>query len=175
MRKYIILSLLTTLLICGCAHPMLTIKDSDNTQCVKVNMRRSNSYMYYQTVTGGDFKIELVGVSSYCSYNPVSNVNKAVIEPLFKITKMGKSLENNVDFQFYTETKKGPPAYIGKWQHSANFKLDKGAISQYFDGTPTEVRIPLENTADFEIDLGLILGKKQKDFNNKTFDVIEKN
>ena len=174
MKKYII-SLAFALLVCGCSQPMLTINDGNGMPCVKVNLHRNDSYMYYKTVTGGDFKIELTGFSSYCSYNPVSNVNKAVVEPLFKVTKMDKNSENHVDFQFYTETKKGPPAYIGKWYHSANLKLAKGAISQHFKGNITEIRVPTENAEDFQIDLGLVLSTKQKEFNKKTFDVIEKN
>ena len=86
--------------------------------CPLVRIPRNSAYVIQKVNYIDDFQIELTGYSGYCYFDKRVNRRKAVIIPQFEVKRLrGKSDETDVDFEYYTQTIKGPPEYLGKKQY----------------------------------------------------------
>lgn len=165
LKKITITSLI--LLITACSYGSST----ENRICPRVLITRGDSYLIQKSLDKEDFMVELVGFDGYCYFDRGIKHDKAIITPIFKIKRLSKSDETDVLFSFYAETVMGPPEYLGKktYYETARIPLDKIEIE--YEGKEAEVRIPPEMKYDFDINLGINIGKEDKKYNQRTFDV----
>lgn len=82
--------------------------------CPRVVIPRDTAYLTQIVNYREEFQISLVGYEGHCYFDTRVNRDKAVINPVFKIKRLRRSDETDVHFAYYTETVKGPPAYLGK-------------------------------------------------------------
>ncbi|MFI3241106.1 MAG: hypothetical protein R3Y43_00900 [Alphaproteobacteria bacterium] len=139
--------------------------------CPNVLIPRKSAYLTQKSSSFEDFQVQIVGVEGYCYYDRELKTNKAVITPVFELSRLAPSKDCQVDFKFFTETLDGPPEYLGKWRHhqSASINYDQKSIK--FKGKTLEQRIPVENESQFIINLGLVQTQREKVFNQRTFDI----
>lgn len=167
MKKY--LSILLLLFLCSCTYSF----EQDNLECNKQNCAKiyiptSNSYLIQIVNYSANFRVELIGYESYCySYLP-ADMRFAVITPYFRVTRLRPSKDTEVDFSFYTQTKKGPPEFLGKRSYFASVDISGDSVD--VKGKPVKVRVPLQSNG-FEVELGLALSKAEKDYNSYNPDI----
>lgn len=164
MIKYLILFFV--LVLFGCAS-----ESSRYYYCPYVVVKRDSAYLTQKTNYSDDFQIEVKGFEGYCYYDDRVKKNKAVITPIFNITKLRAITETDIDFKYSTTTLKGPPEYLGSWTHSENVKIPVTEKQKDFNGKTIEMTIPNDNYLDFEILLGLVQSPNEKIYNKKTFDI----
>ena len=171
MNKLKYFHLLLTLLLISCANkPMDTVNVDYN--CINVSIPRDSAYVTQKVNFKNDFQIEVVGYSAYCYFDTRVNRRKAVITPQFVVKRLRGDLdETDVDFEYYTNTIKGPPEYLGCKQYFGRITipLDKKEVG--FSGSALELKIPNQDYDDFEVNLGLVLTPEEQKYNSRTFDI----
>lgn len=138
--------------------PLLTIKREDSRLIQKVN---------YQD----DFEVEFKGVEAYCYFDERVKQEKAKITPIFIVHKLRNTDETDIHFSWFTNSIKGPPAYLGKKTYFAETSMPQGMRTKEFRGQEVEVKIPLEMMYDFEVFAGLVVSPQEKKYNQRIFDV----
>lgn len=139
--------------------------------CPNVVIPRASAYVTQKVNSRDEFQIQLTGFEGYCYFDKKVNRQKAVITPLFEIIKLRMVDESELSFNFFTQTIKGPPAYLGKWVHPVTATIPLNEKFVKFKGNPVELKIPNENPYGFEIMLGLQLSNEEKLYNSRTFDI----
>ena len=171
MVKIKYFSVLFLLLLVSCVDKHHSINDTDY-NCIEVSIPRSTAYVVQKVNYKNDFQIEVVGYSAHCYFDTRINRRKAVITPQFVVKRLRGDLdETDVDFEYYTQTIKGPPEYLGQKQYFGRvvIPLDKKEVR--FSGSTLELKIPNQGYEDFEVNLGLVLTSKEQQYNNRTFDI----
>lgn len=171
MVKIKYFSVLFLLLLVSCVDKHHSINDTDY-NCIEVSIPRSTAYVVQKVNYKNDFQIEVVGYSAHCYFDTRINRRKAVITPQFVVKRLRGDLdETDVDFEYYTQTIKGPPEYLGQKQYFGRvvIPLDKKEVR--FSGSSLELKIPNQGYEDFEVNLGLVLIPKEQQYNNRTFDI----
>lgn len=138
--------------------PFITIKREDARLIQKVN---------YQD----DFEVEFKGVEAYCYYDSLVKQEKAVITPIFIVKKLRDTDETDIHFSWFTNTIKGPPAYLGKKSYFTEVSMPRGTREKEYRGKAVSVKIPQEMMYDFEIFAGLAVSPQEKKYNQRIFDV----
>ena len=131
----------------------------------------SSYYVIQKANYRNEFQIRLTGYESYCYFDEVSSRHYAMIKPLFLIRRIRTTDESRVDFNFYTETIKGPPAFLGKKTYFEAVSLSADENEKEFKGKAVEVKIPQEMMYEFEIFAGLVISPQGKVYNQRFFDV----
>lgn len=144
--------------------------DYDGYICPNVSIPREKAYVTQKVTYEDEFQIELKGYEGYCYPETASNRHYAVITPQFEVQRLRDSDETQVDFNFYTETIKGPPEYLGKHSYSASVNIPADVKEKNFNGRAVKVKIPADNP-DFEIILALDVSLEEFRYNQRTFDV----
>ena len=110
--------------------------------------------------------------SGYCYFDKRVNRRKAVITPEFEVSRLRQRLdETDVDFEYFTETIKGPPEYLGKKHYFGHVTIPLNQREMRFSGRPLELKVPNAEYGAFEIYLGLELSPEERKYNNRTFDI----
>jgi len=144
--------------------------EDEVTPCPYVTIPQDTSYLT-QTVSYLDnFQIEVNGYEGYCYDEHSVNRRYAVITPVFSVTRLRDSDETEVDFNFYTETVKGPPGFLGKKSYAAGTSIGLDEQSKEFRGKPVKVKIPADGTP-LEIILSLDVSRDEYRYNQRTFNV----
>ncbi len=169
MNKLKYLSVIALMLLSSCSSK--NAEDYDY-NCIKVTLPRSSAYVTQKVNYKNDFQIETVGYSAYCYFDKRVNRRKAVITPQFKVKRLRGDLdETDVDFEYYTETIKGPPEYLGRKQYFAHITIPLDKKEIIFSGRTLELKIPNSDYEDFSVNLGLELTPEERKYNNKTFEI----
>lgn len=134
-------------------------------------IRREHAKLIQKVNYQDDFMVELKGFEGYCYFDTPVKRAKAMITPIFVITKLRNTDETDVQFSWFTETIKGPPAYLGKRSYFTGTHIKTGERVKEFKGSPVSVKVPNEMMDDFEIMLGLDASKEEKKYNQRIFDV----
>lgn len=163
--------LLITAILTASACASDTASRAELSICPDVSIPRSQSYLTQIAGYSDEFQVELTGYESYCTRNETGTRAYAVITPEFEARRLQPSDQSRVDFGFYTETVKGPPAYIGKKSYPASVVMNHGETRKIFSGRPVKVKLPPEDWQDFAILLGLDLSAAEADYNRRSFDV----
>ncbi|MDR1694724.1 MAG: hypothetical protein LBR70_06020 [Lactobacillaceae bacterium] len=139
--------------------------------CPSVLITRNDAYLVQKGLNHEEFNIELIGYEGYCYYDTRISHDKAVVTPIFKIKRLRPNDETDIMFSFYAETVKGPPEYLGKKTYFEKAEIPVDIIETEYRGQQAEVRIPPNMRYEFDINLGLNIAKKDKEYNKRTFDV----
>ena len=140
-------------------------------QCPLVTIKREDARLIQIVNYQDNFEIELVGFEGFCYYDTRVNQEKAKITPLFVVSKLRNTDESDVQFSWFTNTIKGPPAFLGKKTYFVETTLKKDEKRKEFKGKEVEVKIPVDMMYEFEIFAGLELSPKEKKYNQRLFDV----
>lgn len=168
LKKIITIQL--TILLSACGF-MWSDEGEDMRICPNVLISRADAYLVQKDLQHENFLIELIGFDGYCFFDKRINHDKAVITPIFRIKRLRPTDETDVMFSYYTETVKGPPAYLGKKTHYAKAKIPLDKVTTEYKGEQAEVRIPPEMKYEYDINLGINIPKTEKKYNQRTFDV----
>lgn len=139
--------------------------------CPRVRIPRVTSYVSQVVNWCERFQVSVTGYDGYCYYDKRVNRTKAVINPIFKIKRLRKSDENDVSFAYFTETVKGPPAYLGKKTYYLNVTIPENKSEMIYTAPAVEVKVPEDMKDEFDINLGLVLTKEELKYNKRTFDI----
>ncbi len=161
-KKLFILSLISILGSCSLYE--------EGDFCPRVQIKRTNAYIVQTSDVSEEFMIELTGYEGYCFFDKRIKHDKAVITPVFKIKRLTANDITDVHFSYYTETVKGPPAYLGKKTYYAKVLIPADEKEVEYKAKPVEVRIPPEMKYEFDIFLGLNLSQSDRIYNQRTFD-----
>ena len=167
------LLLLLLFLSTGCA-PYDTYDDShtyDENNCPDIEIARDNAYLTQFVNYQDKFQISINGYEGFCYYETIQSKHRAVIRPIFKIKRLAPSEETDVRFSFYTETRKGPPQYIGKKTYHATAHIKRGETETLYQAPAVKVFIPSTAIDGYDINLGLVVSPEEKRYNSRTFDV----
>lgn len=159
------LSLVLLLLVSAC------VVEKTYQYCPYVTISREDAKLIQKVNYQDDFMVELKGFDGYCYFDSRVKQEKAVITPIFVITKLRNTDETDVQFSWFTNTIKGPPAYLGRRSYFAGTHIGQGERVKEFKGRPVEVKIPAEMMYEFEIFMGLDVSKEEKKYNQRIFDV----
>lgn len=163
----ILYGLVILLMITGCVSNI----PAGYKQCPLISIKREDARLIQLVNYQDNYEIELVGVEGFCYFDTSVKKEKAVITPLFKIRKLRNTDESDIHFQWFTNTIKGPPAYLGKKTYFVEVTLSKDEREKEFKGKTVEVKIPADMMYEFEIFAGLELSKQEKKYNQRLFDV----
>lgn len=147
------------------------VVEKENEYCPYAVIRREDSRLIQKVNYQDDFLIEMTGWEGYCYYDSRVKKEKAVIVPIFMVSRLRDSDETDVQFSWFANTLKGPPAYLGKRTFFASVSLGAGQRQKEFKGKPVEIKVPSEMKYEFEILLGVDASKKEKNYNSRLFDV----
>ncbi|MFV0626285.1 MAG: hypothetical protein ACK5N8_02905 [Alphaproteobacteria bacterium] len=161
-KKFFILALLPLLASCGLYD--------EGDFCPRVQIKRTNAYIVQTSNVSEEFMIELTGYEGYCFFDRRIKHDKAVITPVFKIKRIHPNDVSDVHFSYYTETVKGPPAYLGKKTYFAKVLIPVDEKEVEYKAKPVEIRIPPNMKYEFDIFLGLNLSQSDRIYNDRTFD-----
>lgn len=154
------------LLAAGCTGP-----DYEYAICPRVQIVRDNAYMTQVVNYYEEFQITVTGFEGYCFFDKRISQNKALINPIFEIKRLRPSPETDVHFAYYTETVKGPPAYLGKKTHYVVAHIGANATEIEFKAPQVMVYVPEEMKYSFDINLGLVISPDERKYNQRTFDI----
>ena len=169
MNKLNYLYLFVILVLSSCS---LRQPETVDYNCVRVLIPRNTAYVTQKVNYKNDFRIEVVGYSAYCYLDSRVNRRKVVITPQFKVECLRKDFdETDVDFEYYTETIKGPPEYLGRKQYFGHINIQFNKSNIIFSGKTVELKVPNQDYEDFTINLGLELTPEERKYNNSTFDI----
>lgn len=139
--------------------------------CPRVIIPRDTSYLTQVVNYYEEFQISVVGFDGYCYFDNRVNRTKGVINPIFKVKRLRPSDETDVHFAYYTETIKGPPAYLGKKTYYLTVTIPAGELETTYKAPPVEVKVPENMKYDFDINLGLVQSPEESKYNKRTFDI----
>ena len=140
-------------------------------QCPLVTIKREDARLIQIINYQDNYEIELIGFEGFCYYDTRVNQEKAKITPIFAINKLRNTDESDIHFSWFTNTIKGPPAFLGKKTYFVETSMKKEERHKEFKGAQVEVKIPVNMMYDFEIFAGLELSPKEKKYNQRLFDV----
>lgn len=140
-------------------------------QCPLVTIKREDARLIQIVNYRDNFEVELIGFEGFCYFDTRVKQEKARITPIFVVNKLRNTDESDVQFSWFTNTIKGPPAYLGKKSYFVETSLQKGERRKEFKGAQVEVKIPVDMMYEFEIFAGLELSPKEKQYNQRFFDV----
>ncbi len=140
-------------------------------QCPLVTIKREDARLIQIVNYQDNFEIELVGMEGFCYYDTRVKQEKAKITPIFVINKLRNTDESDVQFRWFTNTIKGPPAYLGKKTYFVETSLKKDERRKEFKGAQVEVKIPVDMMYEFEIFAGLEISPRERKYNQRIFDV----
>ncbi len=171
MKKILIIFAILLTSSCAAISSLFSSNNEKFLLCPNVSIPRHSAYLTQISQGFDDFQIQITGFEGYCYTDSKTKNKKAVITPIFEVSKMAQTKDSDLDFKFYLQTKIGPPQYLGKWTHlqSAHIRPDQVKIS--FKGKQVEMTIPSNNSQTFEIILGLVQTKAEIIFNQQTFDI----
>lgn len=159
-----ILVLFFVFLLSSCRHGGADV-------CPRVVINRDTSYLTQIVNYREEFQVSVIGFEGYCYMDTRVNRTKAVIEPIFKIKRLRKSDETDVHFAYFTETVKGPPAYLGKKTYYLNVTIPADRLEMEYKAPAVQVKVPEDMKYEFDINLGLIISKEEQKYNERTFDI----
>ena len=139
--------------------------------CPNVIIPRDTAYSTQVADYSDDFQIELTGYEGYCYYDKTRRSNYASIMPVFSIKRLKDSSVTEVDVNFYTQTVKGPPAYLGKKTYYLSVTIPENEKEITYTADSVEVKIPPEMKYEFDINLGLYITPEEAKYNQRTFDI----
>lgn len=140
-------------------------------QCPLITIKRQDARLVQIVNYQDNFEIELKGVEAFCYYDTRVNQEKAKITPIFTIRKLRNTDEKDVHFSWFTNTIKGPPAYLGKKTYFIETSMMPKERYKEFKGPQVEVKIPVEMKYEFEVFAGLEISPQEKKYNQRLFDV----
>ncbi len=140
-------------------------------QCPLITIKREDAKLIQIVNYKDNFMVELKGTESFCYFDDRVKQEKAVITPIFVVKRLQKSDENDIQFSWFTNTIKGPPAFLGKKAYFEAVSLSADENEKEFKGKTVEVKIPQEMMYEFEIFAGLVISPKEKAYNQRFFDV----
>lgn len=159
-----ILVLLFLVVLSSCRHASEDV-------CPRVIINRDTSYLTQIVNYREEFQIAITGFDGYCYMDTRVNRTKAVINPVFSIKRLRPSDETDVHFAYYTETVKGPPAYLGKKTYFATVTIPAGELETEYKAPAVEVKVPENMKYEFDINLGLVISPEEQKYNSRTFDI----
>lgn len=117
--------ILLTFLTAGCAWWQNSDYHAPKT-CPKVRIKAEDNAI--QQFVGGQnlFEIKMIGSSGYCYYDEKALQTKAVVRPIFHLTRLSESNVEDVHFSYYLETAEGPARFLGKKTYFAEVRMTKG-------------------------------------------------
>lgn len=139
--------------------------------CPFVTIKRDDARLIQKVNYQDDFEVEFKGIEGYCWYDGRVKKEKARITPIFVVRKLRNTDESDIHFSWFTNTVKGPPAYLGKKAYFAAVSMNKGERIKEFRGEAVDVKIPREMMYEFEIFAGLVVSPQEKQYNRRIFDV----
>lgn len=139
--------------------------------CPLVTIDRYDARLIQKVNYQDDFEVEFKGVEGFCWYDERVKQEKARITPVFVVRKLRNTDESDVHFRWFTNTIKGPPAYLGKKSYFAEVSMAKGERSKEFRGEAVDVKIPRDMMYEFEIFAGLVISPQEQKYNRRIFDV----
>ncbi len=155
MRKYILA--LFVFMSAACSA------QKDAAFCPNIQIPRASSYLT-QRSPEGEVYIELYGYKGYCFYDESHRQNRAVITPLFKISRTNSRLAQEADISYFIDN--------GRFNRAFNETIvfTTENEEQLFEGKPQEIRL---NSAyeGGKIFLRLALSKADKIYNDQIFDL----
>lgn len=140
-------------------------------QCPLVTIKRDDSRLIQKVNYQDDFEVEFKGVEAFCYFDERVKQEKAKIIPIFVVHKLRNTDETDIHFSWFTNTIKGPPAFLGKKAYFTGTSMLQGERSKEFRGEEVEVKIPVEMMYEFEIFAGLVVSPEEKKYNQRLFDV----
>ena len=140
-------------------------------QCPLITIKREDAKLIQIVNYKDNFMVELKGTESFCYFDDRVKQEKAVITPTFVVKRLQKSDENDIQFSWFTNTIKGPPAFLRKKAYFEAVSLSADENEKEFKGKTVEVKIPQEMMYEFEIFAGLVISPKEKAYNQRFFDV----
>ena len=159
--------IITCLMVVSCATSSV---DDGKFSCPRVTIPLDKAYVIQKADYQNEFQIRLTGYEKYCYFDEVSSRHYAMIKPFFSIKRIRATDESRVDFDFYTETIKGPPGYIGKKSYSTFVNIAINEYEKKFSGPSVKVKVPA-NDSEFEIFLGLDLSASEYEYNKQGFNI----
>lgn len=167
MKRFFLIALF---LLGACRETMLSLDPAD-TSCPQVQIMRNDAYLTQYVNYKETFQINLTGYEGYCYYEENVERYRAVIRPIFTIKRLRPSDETDVRFSYYTETVKGPPAYLGKKTHFVTAKIGLNELETEYKGSDAYVYIPSVIADDYDVRLGLWISPNERRYNQRTFDI----
>ncbi len=166
MRKSFLI-LLACFAVASCA---VSSKSGSGGECPQITIPQDKSYLVQKAGYADEFQVRLTGYESYCYRDDVAARSYAMIRPQFLIRRLRATDETRVDFDFYAETVKGPPGYIGKKSYPVFVNIETGEREKTFSGPAAKVKIP-SGEPGFEIFLGLDLSASEYEANRRGFNI----
>lgn len=108
-------------------------------------------------------KVELIGYEGYCRTD-IRNQAKAVIAPIFEVSRLTENSDKKVRFSYYTDTPTTKVATLGKERYSVAVDVPNVGEKLMYQGEYIELQIP-ENRPGYPIKLGLMLSNAQYRYN----------
>ena len=106
---------------------------------------------------------ELIGYEGYCRTD-LRNQTKAVVAPIFEVSRRTEASNEYVRFSYYTDTGDNKVALIGRENHPVSVKVPNVGEKVMYQGDYVEMRIP-DNEPGFVIKMGLVLSNAQYRYN----------
>lgn len=108
-------------------------------------------------------KVELIGYEGYCRLD-ARNQTRAVIAPIFEVSRLTAASDETVRFSYYTDTGDNKAVLIGKQAYPVSVKVPEVGEKVMYQGDYIEVRIP-DGQPGFPIKMGLVLSDYQYRYN----------
>lgn len=131
--------------------------------CPNVRLVPEFSRMTQMAGKQQEAKIELVGYEGYCRTD-IRNQTKAVVAPIFEVSRRTAASNEQVRFSYYTDTGDNKASLIGRQSHQVSVKVPAVNEKIMYQGDYTEIRIP-DNAPGFAINMGLVLSDAQYRYN----------
>ena len=162
MRKFYIF--LALIFLSSCAS-------TEYSFCPNVVIPRETGYLRQIVNSRQEFNVEITGFEGYCYYDESIGRNKAVIKPIFSISRVAPSDQSDVDFSYFIKLPEGPGVNIDKYSLPQSVSMEFSEKRKEVYGRETTVKLPMTNLEEFKITLGLNITKQEHYYNNKTFDI----
>lgn len=131
--------------------------------CPNVQLVPEFSRMTQMAGKQEEAKIELIGYEGYCRTD-LRNQTKAVVAPIFEVSRRTEVSNEYVRFSYYTDTGDNKVALIGRENHPVSVKVPNVGEKVMYQGDYVEMRIP-DNEPGFVIKMGLVLSNAQYRYN----------
>ena len=157
-------------LLTGCQKSFFS-ENFSGSACPQVQILRNDSYLNQYMNGKETFQINIEGYEGFCYFDEYAERHRAVIRPIFRIKRLRSSDETDVRFSYYTETVKGPPEFLGKKTYYLDVSIARAEREKIYKAPEVSVFIPSEAVYDYDINLGLWLSPKERQYNQRTFDI----
>lgn len=152
---------------------LLVAACSENTVnlCPFITIPRDTAYVTQKVDYSDEFQVELIGFDGYCEQELHNKRSIAVVTPIFRVQRLRDSDETAVDVSFFTQAVKGPPKFLGKRSYSASTQIKRDEREKEFRGKSVKIRIPDDDSENFEILMGMDVSSQEFKYNQRTFDI----